>query len=63
VALYEVMVFHDELKELVLQGCSTAELKAEAIQMGMQTLRMSGIRKVKEGVTTLGEVLRVTASD
>jgi type IV pilus assembly protein PilB len=57
------MVFHDELKELVLQGCSTAELKAEAIRMNMQTLRMSGLKKVKEGITTLGEVLRVTAAD
>ncbi len=63
VALYEVMVFRDELKELVLQGCSTAELKAEAIRMGMQTLRMSGLKKVNEGVTTIEEVLRVTAAD
>lgn len=63
VALYEVMVFSDELKELVLQGCSTAELKSEAIRLGMQTLRMSGLRKVNEGVTTIEEVLRVTAAD
>ncbi len=63
VALYEVMVFGDELKEMVLQGCSTAELKAEAIRIGMQTLRMSGLRKVGEGVTTLGEITRVTAAD
>ncbi|MCP4606455.1 MAG: type IV-A pilus assembly ATPase PilB [Proteobacteria bacterium] len=63
VALYEVMVFGDELKELVLQGCSTAELKTEAIRTGMQTLRMSGLKKVAEGVTTLGEVIRVTAGD
>ncbi|MDJ0763797.1 MAG: type IV-A pilus assembly ATPase PilB [Myxococcota bacterium] len=63
VALYEVMVFHDELKEMVLQGCSTAELKSEAIRLGMQTLRMSGLRKIGEGVTTLSEVVRVTAAD
>jgi type IV pilus assembly protein PilB len=63
VALYEVMAFSDELKEMVLQGCSTAELKAEAIRLGMQTLRMSGLKKVGEGVTTLAEVLRVTAAD
>ena len=48
---------------MVLQGCSTAELKAEAIRLGMQTLRMSGLKKVGDGVTTLGEVLRVTAAD
>ncbi|MBW2276523.1 MAG: type IV-A pilus assembly ATPase PilB [Deltaproteobacteria bacterium] len=63
VALYEVMMFHDELKDLVLQGCSTAELKAEAIRMGMQSLRMSGRKKVIDGVTSLKEVLRVTTSD
>ncbi len=63
VALYEVMTFTDELKELVLQGVSTAELKAEAIRLGMKTLRMSGISKLLEGVTTAEEVLRVTSSD
>ncbi len=63
IAFYEVMVFSDELKELVLQGCSTAELKSEAIRLRMQTLRMSGLKKVGEGVTTLKEVLRVTAAD
>ncbi len=63
VALYEVMPFQDELKELVLQGVSTAELKAEAIRLGMRTLRMAGIGKMLEGVTTAEEVLRVTSSD
>lgn len=63
VALYEVMPFTDELKELVLQGCSTAELKAAAIKQGMRTLRMSGIQKCIEGITTTEEVLRVTAAD
>ncbi len=63
VALYEVMVFDDILKDLVLQGCSTAELKAEAIRRGMCSLRMSGLKKVGEGVTTMAEVLRVTATD
>lgn len=63
VALYEVMVFGEELKDLVLQGCSTAELKSEAIRLGMESLRMAGLRKVKEGVTSMKEVLRVTASD
>ncbi len=63
VALYEVMVMSDALKDLVLQGASTAELKGEAIRMGMATLRRSGLNKVGEGVTTLEEVLRVTAND
>ena len=63
VALYEVMVMSDPIKDLVLQGASTAELKAEAIRLGMTTLRRSGLNKINEGVTTLEEVLRVTASD
>jgi type IV pilus assembly protein PilB len=63
VALYEVMRFADELKEMVLQGASAAELKAGAIKRGMATLRMSGIRKVLDGVTTPEEILRVTMSD
>jgi len=63
VAFYEVMPFSDVLKDLVLQGCSTAELKAEAIRLGMQSLRMAGLKKVGEGVTSLKEVLRVTAAD
>jgi type IV pilus assembly protein PilB len=63
VALYEVMRFYDDLKERVLQGASSAELKAAAIARGMFTLRMSGIRKILDGVTTPEEILRVTMSD
>jgi type IV pilus assembly protein PilB len=63
VALYEVMRFTDRLKELVLTGSSTAELKTEAIRNGMMSLRMSGIRKVLDGVTTTEEILRVTMAD
>ncbi|MFO8070883.1 MAG: type IV-A pilus assembly ATPase PilB [Polyangia bacterium] len=63
VALYEVMPFGEELRELVLQGCSTAELKSEAIRLEMASLRMAGLQKVREGVTSLEEVLRVSAAD
>ena len=62
-ALYEVMRFDETLKELVLQGVSTAELKAAAIKGGMATLRMSGIKKIMDGVTTPEEVMRVTMGD
>ncbi len=63
VALYEVMRFTDNLKELVLQGASTAELKMAAIKGGMSSLRMSGISKILDGVTTVEEVGRVTMAD
>jgi len=63
VALYEVMPIKDELKELILEGASTSEVKKASIRLGMKTLRMSGITKVAEGVTTLEEVMRVTFGD
>ena len=63
VALYEVMPMWDELKDLVLQGASAAELKMMAIKCGLQTLRMSAIAKCLEGVTTTDELLRNTTSD
>jgi type IV pilus assembly protein PilB len=63
IALYEVMRFHDDLKEMVLQGASAAELKAGAIKRGMITLRMAGIRKLLSGMTTAEEIMRVTMAD
>ena len=63
IALYEVMPFTETIKELVLNGASSAELKRAAINGGMKSLRMSGITKVAEGTTTVEEVLRVTMAD
>jgi type IV pilus assembly protein PilB len=63
VALYEIMRFTDNLKEMVLQGSPTAELKMAAIKGGMMTLRMSGIQKILDGVTTTEVSLRVTMAD
>ena len=63
VAVYEVMELTEELKEFVLNGASSMELKREAIRGGMTTLRRSALNKLLEGVTTLSEVLRVSASD
>lgn len=63
VAIYEVMVMHDAIKELVLKGVSGAELKHEAVKLGMSTLRMSIMQKVREGLTTIEEAIRVTDSD
>ncbi|HJX60881.1 MAG TPA: type IV-A pilus assembly ATPase PilB, partial [Thermodesulfobacteriota bacterium] len=63
VGLYEVMVMKEEVKELVLSRSSASEIKKEAIRLGMKTLRQSGIHKVKEGLTTIEEVLRATMDD
>ncbi len=63
VAVYEVMPLWDGLKELIIQGCSSAELKQEAIRLGFRTLRMSALSKVKIGMTTLAEAVGNTAPD
>ncbi|MBI5068447.1 MAG: type IV-A pilus assembly ATPase PilB [Deltaproteobacteria bacterium] len=63
VAVYEVMPLWDGLKELVINGSSTAELKQEAIRLGFRTLRMSALSKVKGGMTSLAEAIGNTAPD
>jgi len=63
IALYEVMVMHEKLREMVLIGASAPEIKREAMELGMLTLRQSGIRKLQEGITSLSEVLRCSAKD
>jgi type IV pilus assembly protein PilB len=63
IAVYEVMVMTDSLKEFVLNGASAAEIKQEAIRSGLCTLRRSALNKVLEGVTTLSEVYRISAGD
>jgi type IV pilus assembly protein PilB len=63
IAVYEIMEMTEELKEFVLNGASAIELKREAMRLGMTTLRRSALNKLREGITTLGEVLRVSAAD
>lgn len=63
IAVYEVMMVGEEIKEFVLNGASAAEIKREAIRLGMKTLRQSALTKLAEGVTTVSEVLRVSAAD
>ncbi len=62
-AVFEVMELTEELKEFILSGASSLEIKREAIRQGMRTLRQSALRKLKEGVTTIEEVVRNTAAD
>jgi type IV pilus assembly protein PilB len=63
VALYEVMPISERIRDLILQGASTSEIKNAAVEGGMNTLRMSGLAKVKQGQTTIEEVIRVTFAD
>ncbi|MDQ3170894.1 MAG: type IV-A pilus assembly ATPase PilB [Acidobacteriota bacterium] len=60
VGLYEVMEVNEQLREMILVGSSALELRRKAVDDGMLTLRMSGLRKVKEGLTTIEEVVRET---
>jgi type IV pilus assembly protein PilB len=54
------MEITEEIRELVLVGASALELRRKAVDEGMITLRNSGLRKVKEGVTTIEEIVRET---
>lgn len=63
IALYECLPMSDELREFVLNGASAAEIKREGIRGGMVSLRASGLSYLRQGVTTIEEVLRVTAAD
>lgn len=63
IAAYEIMFFNDELAEFILNGASTLELKREAVRQGMLTLRMSALRHLSLGKTSIAEVVRATAAD
>jgi type IV pilus assembly protein PilB len=60
VGLYEVMEISEEIRELVLSGASAMELRRKAIEEGMFSLRRSGLMKIKDGLTTVEEVVRET---
>jgi type IV pilus assembly protein PilB len=60
VGLYEVMEISEAVRDLILVGATAVELRRKALEEGMLTLRMSGIEKVKAGITTVEEVLRET---
>lgn len=63
IAIYEILVMDDDLRELVLRRAASTEIRALAIRKGMRTLRDSGLQKAAEGITTLEEVFRVTQLD
>ncbi len=63
IACYEIMPMSEEIREFVLNGASTLEIKREAVRQGMKTLRMAALSKLKEGQTTMDEVVRITSAD
>ena len=60
--LYEVMSLSPELRRMILKGASSAELSEQAVKDGMLTLRMDGLVKIRNGITTLEEVVKETAA-
>jgi type IV pilus assembly protein PilB len=62
VGLIEVMVIDDDIRDIILSGGTAIDLKRKAIENGMITLRRSGLVKIKEGITTVEEVVRETVA-
>jgi len=60
IGLYEVMEVTEELRELIIIGASAMELRRKAIELGMITLRESGLFKLRDGITTIEEVVKET---
>ncbi len=63
VALYEVLPLDQEIKDMIIFGASVTEIKEKAVENGMDTLRMAGIRKLLAGMLTIDELIRVTKGD
>jgi type IV pilus assembly protein PilB len=63
VGIYQVMPMFEEIRELILAGANTAEIKRESMRLGVKTMRQSAITKLKEGMTSLEEVLRCSVAD
>ena len=58
IGIYEVMVVSEDIRELILSGASAIELRRKALEEGMIGLRNSGLQKIRDGVTTIEEVVR-----
>lgn len=61
-ALFEVLTINDPIRELITKRASSEDIRNAAREAGMKTLFESGIDKMRDGVTTIDEVLRVTES-
>jgi len=61
ISLFEVMLMNEEIREAILRGASTSELREMGRKNGMATLRESGLQKIRDGLTTPDEVARVTS--
>jgi type II secretory ATPase GspE/PulE/Tfp pilus assembly ATPase PilB-like protein len=62
-AIYELMLMNEALRPLILARTAASTISKMAIENGMRTLRIDGWEKVRSGITTIEEVLRVTQSE
>ncbi len=60
--IMEIMEVNEDLREMIMKGANTNELRRAAIERGMITLQRAGLNKVFEGLTTLDDILRITSS-
>jgi len=60
IGIFEVFTITEEVRKLILEGISEAELRKEALKRGMKDLLHSGLEKVNKGMTSIEEVLKVT---
>jgi len=63
VGFYQVMPMFEELREMILAGANTAEIKQESMRLGIKTMRQAALTKLKEEITSFEEVLRCTIAD
>ncbi|MCW5830598.1 MAG: type IV-A pilus assembly ATPase PilB [Deltaproteobacteria bacterium] len=63
IAIYEVMPMYSDLKELILNGASSLEIKKEAMRLGMWTMRYSGVVQMRKGLTTMAQVAQNSSPD
>lgn len=62
IAIFELMVITENIREMIIKNVSTGKLRQAAVKEGMCLLKIDGIKKVCEGITTIDEVLRVASA-
>jgi type II secretory ATPase GspE/PulE/Tfp pilus assembly ATPase PilB-like protein len=60
VGIYELLTIDDQLRDIIARNPNVAEFRRMCVERGMVTLRQDGMRKVRKGLTSIQEVLRVT---
>ena len=63
VAIYEMLPINEDIKALIIERANATQIKRAAVRAGMGTLRQDGIEKIKQGITTMSEIIRVTQLD